>query len=104
MAPLPPNLPNLDEPFDDLPLLSPTLALNPNYANQRAFDTWFRAPVLDAMNWNGPLTGSNGNPGFLAQSPAQVPVRINVRALQIRLRIWDPRKEQARQVTIIQEI
>jgi hypothetical protein len=34
----------------------------------------------------------------------QPPLRINVRALQIKIRIWDPRAEKARQVTIIQEV
>jgi hypothetical protein len=99
---------NLEEPFDDLPQLAPAAQppagpLNPNYALQRVFDTWYLAPGLDGLDWGRPLMAAAG-PGFLNQSPFQVPVRINVRALQIKLRIWDSRKEQARQVTIIQEI
>ncbi|HVK14021.1 MAG TPA: hypothetical protein VM597_35085 [Gemmataceae bacterium] len=34
----------------------------------------------------------------------QPPLRVNVRALQIKIRIWDPRAEKARQVTIVQEV
>ena len=34
----------------------------------------------------------------------QVPLRINVRTVQIRLRVWDSKNNTARQMTIIQEI
>ena len=44
------------------------------------------------------------SPGFLSQNQTTVPSRINVRALQIKLRVWDARAEQARQATIISEV
>jgi hypothetical protein len=102
MVPVLPVPPNLEEPFDDLQPV--TLNNNaPLWAGQRVFDTWFRAPSLDGLDWDRPVQ-ANAGPGFLSQRLDQVPMRINVRALQIKLRVWDSRKEQARQMTIIQEI
>jgi len=100
MFPVLPVPPNLEEPFDDL---QPVTLNSGPWFGQRVFDTWFRAPSLDALDWDRPVQ-ANAGPGFLNQRPDQVPMRINVRALQIQLRVWDSRKEQARQMTIIQEI
>jgi type II secretory pathway pseudopilin PulG len=104
-----PNVPsmalqgNMEEPFSDLPPC--TLNSNPLWSGQRVFDTWFRAPSLDGIDWDRAVQATPGaGPGFLNQRPDQVPLRINVRALQIKVRVWDSRKEQARQMTIIQEI
>lgn len=40
-----------------------------------------------------------GNPGFV--SP---PSAIRVKALQIRIRVWDPKLQNARQITVVQEM
>jgi len=97
---------NSDEPFADLvplpplqPPANPQVALNPNYANQRVFDTWFPGPNSNGINWERPL----GN-GYVSPGLGQPPQRINVRAVQIKLRVWHEKAEQARQVTLIQEI
>jgi hypothetical protein len=94
---------NTDEPFADLP----PSAINPNYRNG-TFDTWYDAPNFYgvAVDWDNP----GGANGFLFVDPANAltmvtkpPHRINVRALQIKVRLWDPKAEQARQATIINE-
>jgi prepilin-type N-terminal cleavage/methylation domain-containing protein len=92
---------NTEEPFSDLPPC--VLNIDPRWNGQRVFDTWYRAQSADAVEWDRPLQATSG-PGFLNQRIDQAPLRINVRALQIKLRVWDSRKEQARQMTIIQEI
>jgi type II secretory pathway pseudopilin PulG len=93
---------NSDAPFDDLPrsVLNPSIAAGPY---PRAFDTWYRASTSDSIDWDRPLSAP-GTPGFLSQRNDQPPLRINVRALQIKIRVWDAKAEQARQVTLIQEI
>ncbi|MBO0700610.1 MAG: prepilin-type N-terminal cleavage/methylation domain-containing protein [Zavarzinella sp.] len=96
---------NSEAPFDDLPQVNPNplVALNPALAGQRVFDTWVNAD--DAIDWDKTLpTAGNGLVGFLTQRITQPPLRINVRAVQIKIRVWDAQKEQARQITIIQEI
>jgi prepilin-type N-terminal cleavage/methylation domain-containing protein len=101
---------NSDEPFADL---RPSVLQGPptQPAFQRRFDTGLQSDVVDwdqqNANWNAAaLTGGFLTPSMLMTPPLQnpVPSRINVRVLQIKLRIWDPRAEQARQVTIVQEI
>jgi hypothetical protein len=99
---------NTEAPFADLPQASINpLAppLNPIYAGQRVFDTWINAD--DSIDWDKALpTGgqNNGLRGFLESWQTQPPLRINVRAVQIKIRVWDAQKEQARQITVIQEI
>jgi len=97
---------NMDEPFSDLPFS----VLRPG--DGRAFDTgkqklipWLPPPnqwPVDPADWDQPEAGTT--PGFLTVNGTTVPSRINVRAIQIKLRIWDPRAEQARQATIISEV
>ena len=55
------------------------------------------------MDWDRPV-GATGGPGFLTAANDQVPLRINVRTVQIRLRVWDSKNNAARQMTIVQEI
>ncbi len=90
---------NTDAPFDNIP---------PTYLNTRVpapqprfFDTWYKSPNSDQIDWDKP---SNANGGFLMPNTEQPPLRINVRSIQIRLRVYDRKAEQARQVTMIQEI
>jgi hypothetical protein len=88
-----------DYPFSDLPLT----ALNANLAGQRIFDTFYRASDLElgattfgneGVNWEdrtAMTTPTNGQP----------PVRINVRGVQIKLRVWDYKAKTARQMTFM---
>jgi hypothetical protein len=98
-----------DGPFYDLPRSTVNLPYTQATQAVAAFDTW--GPVIggpptatstpvtlgDTLDWNDRTQ-------FLQVSPLLPPLRINVRAVQIKIRIWDPRAEQARQVTIVQEI
>jgi len=102
---------NSDEPFADLP----PSGINPTYKDASgksfgAFDTWYDPAAVfgTEVNWNDP--NPQGTDGFLYVNPAnpitgatKPPHRINVRALQIKVRVWDPKAEQARQATIINE-
>jgi hypothetical protein len=95
---------NSDEPFSDIPAstLNPTLG--------RTFDTWYQDNQTQWIDWESPLTYNPPYAGFLINTVAPPnagplpPLRINVRALQIKLRTWDPRAEQARQATVIQDL
>jgi prepilin-type N-terminal cleavage/methylation domain-containing protein len=95
---------NMDEPFWDLQpsLLAP--------GNARWFDTGKAKlvpfPQTDPSDWDNPGTFGPApqSPGFLTPGTTTVPTRINVRALQIKFRVWDPRAEQARQATIVSEV
>ena len=116
-APLPsPPAPNMvtngnsDDPYADIPQVpaNPALALNPApaFSGQGVFDTWYKHPQLaDTIDWDrpqyNPTTGGNG---FLTPNQGQPPLRINVRSIQIKLRVWDSKAEKARQVTIAQEL
>jgi prepilin-type N-terminal cleavage/methylation domain-containing protein len=111
---------NMDEPFDDLPMskLMPGGQNNPTAPGNgyRMFDTGtlrLKIPlsppipptVYDPPDWDQPGTFTAPlSTGFLTSGVSTVPLRINVRALQIKLRVWDPRAEAARQATIIVEI
>lgn len=108
---------NMDEPFWDLPFsfLQPGNPLPPRW-----FDTGTHKlnpfPIIEPADWDYPGSFAAGQQigntqGFLtpAQQPSgprstTVPTRINLRALQIKLRVWNPRAEQARQVTFIVEV
>ena len=84
------NKPNLDWPFD----------LLPNIAGWgMKFDTMTQniTPVPSTPpNWDDPTSFQtmNGTPKL----------RIRVNTIQIRLRIWDANTQQARQITIVQDI
>jgi hypothetical protein len=54
------------------------------------FDTWTKY-------------GQYGNWGT-AGTPTSLPLKMRILALQITLRVWDERSQQARQMTIIQEM
>lgn len=71
---------NTDYPFDDLP----AVAENTTLTGQRVFDTW------SGLNgWNTPA-GANS-----------LPLRIRVTAVQIKLRVHDPKTQMSRQVSFI---
>jgi type II secretory pathway pseudopilin PulG len=111
---------NPDYPFDYLPV-----GINPGFAGatSRVFDTW--SSNTDTVsgttyNYGTPVAGPNVQQeygawnqghfssltGAAAPRPTQytIPLRVRVRALQIKLRIWDQKTSQTRQITIIQDM
>ena len=112
---------NADFPFDFLPLSPNNMVLNgsliPGFS-ARVFDTWSQhgpygmtqpqLPVPNAPpalpNWR-----RNGLAGLQLGEPpvntaTQLPLRIRVRAVLIRVRIYDAKAEQTRQITIYQDV
>lgn len=90
------DVPNLDFPFDDLPVVLGTPpALTPIpvntssqfEANPRIFDT-----------------AGIQTPELLLGVPATNHAKVRINAIQIKLRIWDPRNRTARQMTIVQDM
>jgi type II secretory pathway pseudopilin PulG len=88
--------PNFDWPFSYLP------PQTMNTTRPFVFDTWGKRqdPVTtqNLSGWNplnDPTTGQNAN---------YVPLRVNIKALQIRIRVWDPKTEQTRQISFTQDV
>jgi len=93
---------NTDYPFDYLPTSQwannppPAPPSNTGFAigggrSYRVFDTW---------SANGPYTFDWKNQ-FNTRS---LPLKIRIKALQIRIRVWDRKSEQTRQITIVQDM
>jgi len=82
-----------DTPFDYLPNSDPTMR-NGSQAGPYVFDTW--GPI---GGWNnvdqttGRLTGGN-----------VPPLAIRVKAVQLRIRVYDPKLKNTRQITIVQDL
>jgi hypothetical protein len=59
------------------------------------FDTWSQASgaPYDYSGWNGATPATT-----------TIPMKVNITALQITLRIWDEKTERTRQITIIQDM
>lgn len=104
---------NTDSPFDYLPgrtfsnatggfnkWLSPPFVpavFNPTYV----FDTWCGDAQQGFGNWNvAGLTQSGG----VVTDPQAIPIRARVRSIQIRVRVFDPKLKNSRQLTIVQEM
>lgn len=100
---------NPDYPFGVLPL-SPN-RLFP-VRTVRVFDTWSRekdttaaTPQYDYTNWSqGYMTDNPLPPSAAASAYWTIPLRVRVRAIQIRLRVWDLKTLQTRQVTMVQDM
>jgi hypothetical protein len=80
---------NSNYPFDSIPtrgtIQHPILNLNPNY--EYVYDTWYN----QIPGWNNFAAGGfNGN---------LIPFPARIYALQITIRIYDPKTNQARQNT-----
>jgi hypothetical protein len=107
-------VPNSDYPFDFIPystknvLFMDAAAFNPVRA--RVFDTWSDAlgsPYGDVdLNPATPdeWQRSDTLPLTPGNTAARLPVPIRIKALQIRIRIWDAKSEQTRQITIVQDV
>jgi type II secretory pathway pseudopilin PulG len=90
---------NSDNPFDDLPA-TPAARGNTSLASpMRVFDTWSSAGNYSV--WKNRYMSSDFT---LANGPYTIPLRVRVKALQIRIRVWDIKTQQTRQVTIIQDV
>ena len=85
-----PGVPNGDYPFDDLPF-----AGGPNdnpSIGPRTFDTMTNqgtTPNLPGFEWNAP-----GNVN-------SIPLRIRVLAVQVKIRVYDPKNKLTRQTTLV---
>lgn len=89
-----------DEPFSVLKPSSFSPYVLPAPA-KRFFDTGRKDGTV-VVDW---ASATASGTGFLNPVPgSRPPTRINIRAIQIKIRIWDPKAEQARQVTIVHEI
>jgi hypothetical protein len=111
-----------DYPYAQLPFVSPNVNAGTAWANRQVFDTWtgrttqFQPPngplgiadpttgaLFDYSQWNLP-TPNPATPDAAAIAGLRVPMRIHIMALKITIRVWDPQTEQARQITIIQDV
>jgi len=99
---------NNDWPFTEFPA-SPWNANGNNgilsQASAVVFDTWSQQSLPATWNANTPATWATGNPtSTLGVGNGLPPLRVRITTLQIRIRIWDPNTQQARQITMVQEI
>jgi prepilin-type N-terminal cleavage/methylation domain-containing protein len=60
------------------------------------FDTWSKQG-----NYGSPTDGWNGTN---ANSPYHLPLKMRILAIQVTIRVWDERTEQARQMSVIQDM
>jgi type II secretory pathway pseudopilin PulG len=98
----PPSNPNTDYPFDHLPNVN----FNSNVP-AHTFDTWYQVtqPYPTAtgnpnVNWNWNNYYILYNPQLkLTANPNLMPMPIRITGLQITIRIYDPKTNQARQNT-----
>lgn len=97
--------PNPDYPFDYLPLSRRNRVLP--LSGYRVFDTWCRDPNTP---YGAPFAGEAAwsrihdltVPTDLTSTA--IPLRIRVKALLIRLRIWDAKRELTRQLTLVIDV
>lgn len=100
---------NSDHPFDYLPGRVPGVptgsnnltggfnqVLNAAPNGRFVYDSWTTATA----NWN--VAAMNG--ASVAPHPEALPMRVRVTAVQIRLRVFDPKMKNARQMTIVQDL
>jgi type II secretory pathway pseudopilin PulG len=106
---------NPDWPFDYLPTSSTgtTTTANPRNSSyndttypSRTFDTWSSSDggvsgMTPAVVWTDNSNATGFNQPATTNEP---PLRIRINSLQIRLRVWDANAQQARQITIVQDM
>jgi hypothetical protein len=103
-------------------LATPALAGFPAMPPLRVFDTWagndrVKDQLGNPVDMYARPRGGAGNgyqlyPAWKEADPAaakvqtgaRIPLRIRVRAVMIRVRIWDAKAEQTRQITIIMDL
>lgn len=71
-------------------------------APARVFDTWSQKgpQLLNSL----PLNSYDYSAWATAGTPTSLPLRINVVGLRITIRVWDPKTESVRQITIEQDM
>jgi prepilin-type N-terminal cleavage/methylation domain-containing protein len=114
-----PTVGGTDTPFADLPL--PSFGRNQYFRNSaaRIFDTGMNPKITDdaidlnATGWKMDWETATDNAaaqrfGYLTTDPRAAnfvpPLRIHIKALQIKIRVWDVKTRTTRQVTIVQEV
>jgi type II secretory pathway pseudopilin PulG len=86
-----------DHPFDTLPQVNAARWNNTaGLAGTSTFDTWHNTDWVNTFN----TTPNNVS----TPDPNRPPLLIRVHAIQIRLRVWDPKHQTGRQITIVQEL
>lgn len=84
-----------EHPFDTFP---PTRPANGNTAVPAGvYDSWTQG----LATWT---TDVNPTTGVVNAGPNVPPILARIQAVQIRIRIWDPKYQSARQVTIVQDL
>lgn len=81
-----------DHPFDTLPVVQSSWNDLAGLANTHTYDSW--TGDLDWITNYNPTTPDAKRP----------PLVITVRAVQVRIRIWDPKMQTARQITFVQDL
>lgn len=66
---------------------------------RRVFDTWSAL-----ANWNQAVVPDASTPRMWQPNPNYVPLPIRLKAVQIKLRIYDPKNRLTRQITFIQDL
>jgi len=104
------SIPNTDYPFDYLPYSTKNVYFSNsatyNTSLARVFDTWSDSngsPYETLLG--GPMPEWRRVDAVAPNNTAaRLPIPIRIKALQIRIRIWDAKTEQTRQITIIQDM
>ncbi len=85
-----------DHPFDTFPPTKPPRGANTVVA-AGTFDSWNQGYA----DWTSNINTTSGEVNSSDRVP---PILARVQAVQIRIRIWDPKYQGARQVTIVQDL
>ncbi len=111
---------SFEYPFDDLPAyrtsvnnpILPNGAGNQNFARTidaasallpRVYDTWTSQGSFS--DWNNAITQvTAGPPPVFNPNPNYVPLPIRLKAIQIKLRIYEPKNKLTRQMTLTQDL
>jgi prepilin-type N-terminal cleavage/methylation domain-containing protein len=82
--------------FVDLP--APARGRNATFraANVSVFDTWSEQGAYG--------DATDGWDGTNASSPRRLPLKMRILAIQVTVRVWDGKSEQARQLSIVQDL
>jgi hypothetical protein len=114
-----PTVGGTDTPFADLPAASFGRNLYfRNNSTARIFDTGMNKSITDSainlnapnmtMDWDNATSTDPQKFGYLTTDARAAnfvpPLRIHIKALQIKIRVWDVKTRTTRQVTIVQEV
>jgi hypothetical protein len=80
---------------------------NPSFGTARVFDTWsaHKDQTHDyGYNWNKTADLGANNAYKIPLYKAGGAYQVRIRAIQVTIRIWDARSQQARQTSVIQDL